>query len=245
MRPTKGSLPLYLQLREAVRAKIESGEYMPGTPIPSEKQFADAYGMHRLSVRIALNGLIREGLLKSIQGKGVYVCGPKKQETTYGIQPGPEELKTIEGSRVLIKAVREAGPYYSSLLSLAPEDPVWYIRRILSQNGEPVALKDTIIPCDKLPSLEEIDLQLFSLYDALNWSSIHLYSGDQVLQTTYLDPAMARLLNLSPKQAVMEISCIVRSPDEEPAAYSCCYIRSDKAEYLLHRQSHNSSYINE
>ena len=239
MRPTKGSLPLYLQLREAVRAKIESGEYMPGTPIPSEKQFADAYGMHRLSVRIALNVLIREGLLKSIQGKGVYVCGPKKQETTYGIQPGPEELKTIEGSRVLIKAVREAGPYYSSLLSLAPEDPVWYIRRILSQNGEPVALKDTIIPCDKLPSLEEIDLQLFSLYDALNWSSIHLYSGDQVLQTTYLDPAMARLLNLSPKQAVMEISCIVRSPDEEPAAYSGCYIRSDQPEYLLH------SYINE
>ena len=245
MRPTKGSLPLYLQLREAVRAKIESGEYMPGTPIPSEKQFADAYGMHRLSVRIALNVLIREGLLKSIQGKGVYVCGPKKQETTCGIQPGPEELKTIEGSRVLIKAVREAGPYYSTLLNLDPEDPVWYIRRILSQNGEPIALKDTIIPCDTLPSLEEIDLQLFSLYDALNWSSVHLYSGDQILRTTYLDPAMARLLNLSPKQAVMEISCIVRSPDEEPAAYSCCYIRSDKAEYLLHRQSQNSSFINE
>ena len=224
MKPRKGSLPLYKQLREAVRKKIETGEYVPGSAIPSEKQLSDAYGMHRLSVRIALNGLIREGLLKSVQGKGVFVCGPKKQETTYGLQPNPEELKTLDGPRVLVKAVREA---------------------ILSQNGEPVALKDTIIPCDKLPSLEEIDLQLFSLYDALNWSSVHLYSGDQVLRTTYLDPAMARLLNLSPKQAVMEISCIVRSPDEEPAAYSCCYIRSDKAEYLLHRQSQNSSFINE
>ena len=237
MKPRKGSLPLYKQLREAVRKKIETGEYVPGSAIPSEKQLSDAYGMHRLSVRIALNGLIREGLLKSVQGKGVFVCGPEKQETSYGIQPNSEELKTIDGPRVLVKAVREAGPYYSTLLSLAPEDPVWYIRRIFSQNGKPVALKDTIIPCDKLPSLEEIDLQLFSLYDALNWSSVHLHSGDQVLRTTYLDPAMARLLCLSPEQAVMEISCIVRTSDEEPVAHSCCYIRNDKAEFLLHRQS--------
>ena len=234
MRPKKGSLPLYMQLREAVRAKIETGEYVPGSAIPSEKQLSDAYGMHRLSVRIALNGLIREGLLKSVQGKGVFVCGPEKQETSYGIQPNSEELKTIDGPRVLVKAVREAGPYYSTLLSLAPEDPVWYIRRIFSQNGKPVALKDTIIPCDKLPSLEEIDLQLFSP----SFSS-RPASGDQVLRTTYLDPAMARLLCLSPEQTVMEVSCIVRTSDEEPAAYSCCYIRSDKANFLLHCQGKN------
>lgn len=241
MRQKGRSLPLYLQLREAVRTKIENGEYLPGTAIPSEKQLAAAYRMHRLSVRIALNGLIREGLLKSIQGKGVFVCGPKNPETVYGLQPDPEELMTIDGPRVLVKAVREAGPYYSTLLNLAPEDSVWYIRRILSKDGKPVALKDTIIPCAKLPGLEEIDLQLFSLYDALNWSSIRLHSGDQVLRTTYLDPAMARLLCLSPEQAVLEISCIIRSPDGEPAAYSCCYIRSDKAEFLLHCQTEKTS----
>ena len=227
------SPPLYIQLREEVRKKIENGDYPPGTAIPSENQLADAYGMHRLSVRFALKGLIQEGLLNSIQGKGIFVCGPKKPGTEDGFQPNTEELIAVPESRVLTKSVREAGPYYSWLLDIDPKDSVWYIRRIFLRDNKPLALKDTIIPCAKLPGLDEIDLRLFSLYDALNWSSISLNSADQVLRMTYLDPAIAKLLRLTPEQAIMEISCVFRDPDEHPVAYSCGYIRSDKTEFLL------------
>ena len=233
MKEKNGRLPLYLQLREEVRRKIENGEYAPGSAIPSEKQLADAHGMHRLSVRNALKELIREGLLKSVQGKGIFVCGPKKTETTEIFQFSLEELESIAEHRVLIKTTRKAGPYYSKLLGIDPDDSVWYIRRITSCKGEPVALKDLIVPTAKLPRLEEIDCQLFSLYDALSWSSVHLYAGEQILRMTYLDPAMAKLLHMSPKQAVMEISCVIRDPEETPAAYSCAYIRGDKTDFSL------------
>ena len=59
--------PLYLQLREVIRNKIESGEYPPGTAIPSENTLAETYGIHRLSVRSVISSLIYEGLLKSVQ----------------------------------------------------------------------------------------------------------------------------------------------------------------------------------
>ena len=49
--------PLYIQLREVIRGKIEDGEYPPGTAIPSENQLADTYGLNRLSVRNALEAL--------------------------------------------------------------------------------------------------------------------------------------------------------------------------------------------
>ena len=39
--------PIYLQLREVVRAKIEDGEYPPGTAIPSENVLAETYGINR------------------------------------------------------------------------------------------------------------------------------------------------------------------------------------------------------
>ena len=42
--------PLYIQLREVIRSKIEDGEYLPGTAIPSENQLAETYGLNRLSV---------------------------------------------------------------------------------------------------------------------------------------------------------------------------------------------------
>lgn len=63
--------PLYLQLRELIRSKIENGEYPPGTAIPSVGTLAEKYGIHRLSVRSAISALIGEGLLKSVQGKGI------------------------------------------------------------------------------------------------------------------------------------------------------------------------------
>ena len=55
--------PLYLQLRELIRSKIENGEYLPGTAIPSVGALAETYGIHRLSVRSAISALIGEGLL--------------------------------------------------------------------------------------------------------------------------------------------------------------------------------------
>lgn len=72
--------PLYIQLRERLRAKIRRGEYAPGTAIPSESRLAETYGLHRLSVRNAVDSLADEGLLKSIRGKGVFVCGPKERK---------------------------------------------------------------------------------------------------------------------------------------------------------------------
>ena len=69
--------PLYLQLRELIRGKIENGEYPPGTAIPSVGALAETYGIHRLSVRAAISALIGEGLLKRVQGKGILVVGEK------------------------------------------------------------------------------------------------------------------------------------------------------------------------
>ena len=43
--------PLYLQMRELVRSKIEEGEYPPLTALPSECELAESYGITRQTVR--------------------------------------------------------------------------------------------------------------------------------------------------------------------------------------------------
>lgn len=63
--------PIYLQLREIIRNRIEEGEYLPGTAIPSENKLAETYGINRLTVRNAVDTLVNEGVLQRVQGKGV------------------------------------------------------------------------------------------------------------------------------------------------------------------------------
>lgn len=81
--------PLYIQLREVIRNKIEDGEYPVGTAIPSESQLAETYNLNPLSVRSALSALKYEGLLRSVQGKGVFVNGSKTER----------DLETLGGDR--------------------------------------------------------------------------------------------------------------------------------------------------
>ena len=149
MSNTNYKSPLYIQLREVIRNKIEDGEYPAGTAIPSESQLAETYGLNPLSVRSALSALKYEGLLRSVQGKGVFVNGPKAErdlDTLGGYRQTMDERSIEAHTRVLIKALRKAGPYYARLLDLKEEDDVWFTRRIDYMNGEPVALEEIYIP---------------------------------------------------------------------------------------------------
>ncbi len=51
----KNHKPLYDQLRELILNKIVNGEYAVLSQIPSENEFAEQFGVSRITVRQALN----------------------------------------------------------------------------------------------------------------------------------------------------------------------------------------------
>ena len=229
--------PLYIQLREVIRGKIEEGEYPPGTAIPSESQLAEMYGLNRLSVRSALEALEYEGILTSVQGKGVFVNGAKTErdlDTLGGYRHTMSERSRDASTRVLVKALRKAGPYYAQVLGLGENDDVWFIRRIDRSQGEPVALEEIYIPYEVLPGLGDVDLQLFSIYDLYLWNSIQPEVGKQVLRISHLEPAAAKLIGVDAGQAVMEFSCVTQDTTGRIIEFARNYIRGDKTEFTVH-----------
>ena len=232
--------PLYIQLREVIRGKIEDGEYAPGTAIPSENQLAETYGLNRLSVRSALSALEYEGLLKSVQGKGVFVIGPKPQrdlETLGGYRHTMHQQDRKPSTKVLIKARRKAGPYYALLLKIDPEDEVWFIRRINRAGGEPVGLEEIYIPVSILPNLDEIDIHVFSIYDAYEWAGVRPGKGYQLLRIAPVDAACAKLMGLDGAQNVMEFSCITHDDTGRPIEFARNRVRNDKSDFIVHYTS--------
>lgn len=220
MREISYKSPLYIQLREVIRSKIEEEEYLPGTAIPSENQLMETYGLNRVSVRSALEF---EGLLKSVQGKGVFVAGPKAKrnmDTLGGFHNTMRQSGGNTATRILSKTLRQAGPYYARLLEISPESTIWFIRRVENTAGEPVALEELYISYSVVPGLEEVDIKLFSIYDIYQWNGIALGEGHQTLRITRLPPMLAKHMDVPPEQAVME--------------FSRSYVRNDKAEFVVH-----------
>ena len=68
-----GPIPLYYQIEGAIRRKISSGEFAPGSRLPSEEALAREYKVSRVTVRQALSRLETQGLIVRRRGKGTFV----------------------------------------------------------------------------------------------------------------------------------------------------------------------------
>ncbi|MBL1065784.1 winged helix-turn-helix transcriptional regulator [Streptomyces sp. 7-21] len=64
---------LYRQVAAAIRRSIASGEYEPGSLLPSEAQLIARYQVSRPTVRNAISALRAEGLIEVSHGKGSFV----------------------------------------------------------------------------------------------------------------------------------------------------------------------------
>ncbi|MBR1952910.1 MAG: GntR family transcriptional regulator [Lentisphaeria bacterium] len=65
--------PIYKQLRELLESKIASGELNPGDKIFTEARLAEEFQVSRTTIRRALAGLEKEGIIVRFPGKGTFV----------------------------------------------------------------------------------------------------------------------------------------------------------------------------
>jgi DNA-binding GntR family transcriptional regulator len=114
--PRRGQIPLYQRVRAVLLERILSGQYARGDRLPSEAVLADDLGVHRLTVRRALDELSREGLLRARQGAGTFVS-PRPEPLAITIPLTPEEF-----SGSLRAMLRSQGQRYRDVLLGSCED---------------------------------------------------------------------------------------------------------------------------
>ncbi|MGC1658677.1 MAG: GntR family transcriptional regulator, partial [Candidatus Acidiferrales bacterium] len=67
-------IPLYVQLRDQLRALVHSGELRDGDRIPASRELAGHLGVHRTTVANAYAELESEGLIRGHVGRGTFIC---------------------------------------------------------------------------------------------------------------------------------------------------------------------------
>jgi GntR family transcriptional regulator len=237
MEPIDHRSPIYLQLREIVRNKIETGEYLPGMAIPSENESAETYGINRLTVRNALDALVHEGLLKRVHGKGVFVQGQRLErnlETLEGFSQTIREKNAVPSRTILTKKRRPAGEQYGALFKIESQEELYYIKRVCNVNDEPSSLEEIFIPKYVTPNLENIDLSVFPLYEVYNFYGIKPKQAIQTLDLTTLEQSDARILGVNHDQVLMLFTCISSDKSGRIIEYARTYTRADKCTFKVH-----------
>lgn len=66
-------VPLYIQVKELLKARVESGFYLPGERLPSEKELAREFSVSLITMRKALDLLAAMDLIHRRSGRGTFV----------------------------------------------------------------------------------------------------------------------------------------------------------------------------
>lgn len=77
---TGSDVPIYRQIIDQVCRAIATGELAPGAQLPSVRALAEQLLINPNTIRKTYADLIREGILESHQGKGVFVA---RRRTVY------------------------------------------------------------------------------------------------------------------------------------------------------------------
>src|ERR1700693_6612308 len=72
---SESHIPLYVQLRDQLRALVHSGELRRGDRIPASRELATQLGVHRTTVANAYAELESEGLISGHVGRGTFIRG--------------------------------------------------------------------------------------------------------------------------------------------------------------------------
>jgi GntR family transcriptional regulator len=78
-------VPLYFQLAEILKERIEAGQWQAEDRFPSESQLSSEFGISRTVIRPALALLESDGQLVRIKGRGTFVSPPKRTVRIAGL----------------------------------------------------------------------------------------------------------------------------------------------------------------
>src|SRR5712691_9746776 len=138
--PYEYTPPKYARVIGEIQRRIESGEYPPGSLLPSENQLTAEFGTARPTVVRALRILRQEGWIDTQQGKGSFVRGRPALAAAGTERRGKTELDRDESREPgeLISVGKEAAPErVAALLGVEPGAELVSRRRLVRQgDGE-------------------------------------------------------------------------------------------------------------
>src|SRR5579862_8135875 len=120
-------VPLYIQLRDQLRALVHAGDLRPGDRIPASRELATILGVHRTTVANAYAELEAEGLIQGHVGRGTYIQGNGNGHPLR-FTPPPPSLNGEGGLRWELLFADERGEeILSRLTASAPLDALSFV----------------------------------------------------------------------------------------------------------------------
>jgi GntR family transcriptional regulator len=226
--------PKYLAVREALRRRASA---LPEhTLLPPEPVLCAEYGVSRITLRRAVDGLVADGHLVREQGRGTFVSRPgirhEYRESFVHRIAGFHSVMTEQGAQVgttvLSQKIVPAAPAIAAELSIATADDVVELVRLRSVDGLPNHVVRSFLAADRYPKAASEDFGHGSLYEFLRRE----YQADLAHARLVVDVGTAaadeaEVLDVITGSPLLVVRTTVRDSAGRPLVHSFSRLRPD------------------
>jgi GntR family transcriptional regulator len=225
-------IPVYYQLKNIILKKIQSGEFLEGGLIPSERELGDSLNISRMTVRQALNLLVQEGILYREKGKGTFVSKSKIVQNNIESFSETVRQRGLEPSTEIIYfSKNENNQRIKEILDLQEMDTLYYLKRLRLASKVPIAIEEVFMPEKYFREFDKHNLSS-SLYTLIREEySYTLNYIDNTIQAAKPSNEEKVLFKISNATPVLKISGIRYSSSGIKLFYGNDTYRSDEYDY--------------
>ncbi|KMY56906.1 GntR family transcriptional regulator [Geobacillus sp. FSL K6-0789] len=229
-------IPIYYQLEQYIKEKIEKGEWQPGEIIPSERELAGMYDISRMTVRQAVNNLVNDGYLIRRRGKGTFVAAQKIEQPLKGLTSFSEDMRARgmePGTIVLSFETVPASEKLAEGLGVAEGDDLYKVRRLRLADGLPMALETLYIPVHLVPGLTR-DVVSGSVYEFIEKEKgLVIGSAVQTLEASVARQVEAEHLKMKEGAPVLLLERRTHLVDGRPLEVVKSVYRGDRYKFMI------------
>lgn len=229
-------LPLYYQLKEALTKLIDS-KYKPGDMLPTEPEFEKMFEVSRMTVRLAMNALVEEGLVVKQQGRGTFVQSPKITHDLTSVTSWTQQMKergwipktiSTEMDRIL------APKKIKQMLQLDDQEQIIRIKRLRYANDEPICVMINYVREKYVPGLLERGLQEESFYQQLKTDyQLRISKALETVEAREASEYEAEKLKIDAWSPVLFVTRLSYLPDDSPLEVVHLTSRADRYQYQI------------
>jgi len=226
--------PLYLKLRQALEEAINSGRLNHGDALPPERDLADYANISRVTVRKAVDDLVRDGLLVRRHGSGTFVVKPvaKVQQslsrlTSFSEDMARRGLKTH--AQWLDRGLFHPSPDEMMILGLPADALVARLGRLRVADDMPLAIERACISADFLPDPLQVEN---SLYAALEQRGCRPVRAVQRISAYNMKDPDAAMLGVPAGSAGLSIERVSYLPSGRVVEFTRSIYRGDAYDFV-------------
>lgn len=232
----KSPVALYHQLKDKLVEKIKNNEWQVDTKIPTERELCNIYKVSRMTVRLALGELQKEGYLYRKQGKGTFITTPKIEQRLQNFYSFSEEIRKmsmIPGTLILSFNIQSCPDDVADALKIDPGVSVYRIQRLRLADSEPFALETSYIPCELCPGLTTDEVEEEGLYNSLHKrAGIIVREAEESFEAVIINAESARLLK-SGKNSPGLLLKRIAGDNGRTVEFCTSIIRGDRFKYKV------------